>query len=287
MNRILDSCRIVLSQKIESYLSAKLNPVGHLFNCIVSPSGSSSVILTSCRDSCVQIESLMQSNKNPSSECKFWQAGPSHNPQFPIFSIMRWSLVLYSLIALQSALSFVCLALAIPPQWDELERRAPVKPPRPRKSGPRPGDEWKLPSDEYRKNAKEHPYAYKVEHLGDKGKLTKEATVKGKLLSGAARSEHGEKMLKEHNKIHNPIHAGMLLRAASLQSLLISCAPIVDHVFEVQMLVDHLKQHGVQSVFTLILLHHFLIIFYSVIWSQAQISITRSRVSWMVKKIWH
>jgi len=47
------------------------------------------------------------------------------NPPFPILSqaIMRWSLVLSALIAIQSALSFVCVALAIPPQSDELERR--------------------------------------------------------------------------------------------------------------------------------------------------------------------
>ena len=172
---------------------------------------------------------------------------------------MRWSLILYSLIAVQSALSFVCVALAIPSQWDELERREPK---RRRQSGPRPEDEWKLSSKEYRENAKEHPHAYHVKDLGPKGKMTEKTTVsKTKLQTSSERSDHAKKMLNDHHKKHSPIHAGMLLLPVRLQFLLASCALIIDHVFEVQMLVDHLKQHGVQSVFTLIFLQHFLIIF--------------------------
>ena len=213
--------------------------IGHLLR--------SSVIFASCRASCVQAETLVQSNKNPSSECKFWQAGPSHNPPFPILSIMRWSLILSAFIAVQSALSFVCVALVIPLQSDELERRAGSR---------RNVDTLRMPSKKIRENSKGHPHAYLVNGLAG-GKMTPGATVtQTKLNTKKKRLNHAIDKLPTHQ-------AGMLLRLGDvrLQFLLASCALIVDHVLEIQMVRKHLNDHGLESVLTLNLLWNFLINF--------------------------
>lgn len=140
---------------------------------------------------------LVQSNKYPSLECKLWQAGPLHNPPFPILSIMRWSLILSAFIAVQSAFSFVCVALAIPPSSDRLEKRAP--------KGPKGA---KISSAEYRKNSKEHPIAYHVEGLGPKGKLTENTKVRQENLDEGKRYDYGNNMLNTHGK---KLHAGTFL----------------------------------------------------------------------------
>ena len=156
---------------------------------------------------------------------------------------MRWSLILSAFIAVQSALSFVCVALAIPPQLGELERRAL----RPRRS--KPGDEWKLSSKDYRKNAEAHPYGYLVNDIGPRGKLTTATSVrKVALKSEEAKAAHVKNLFEQNH----PIHAGMLLRAVWLPVqylFLVSRALIVDHIFEVQMLVAHLKEHNIDSKF--------------------------------------
>jgi hypothetical protein len=175
---------------------------------------------------------------------------------------MRWSLVLSALIAFQSALSFVCVALPISTQSDELERRAPARRP---KRAPAHGPDLRISSEKYRENSKDHPYAYHVDNLGPKGKLRGNTKVRKDELTEAERRKHADEVLATHTK-RRPIHAGMLLRNLRLQFLVLaSYALIVDHVFEVQMINHHLKQHGIkfESVFTLILLRlgHPLIIF--------------------------
>jgi hypothetical protein len=111
---------------------------------------------------------------------------------------MRWSLLLSALIAVQSATSFVCVALSIPPQSDVLERRSPA-------------GGLKLSSKKYRENSKTHPDAYHVEGLGPNGKITAATTVRKEKLSKDARSDHAKNLLDSKDpKI--PIHAGMLLR---------------------------------------------------------------------------
>ena len=101
---------------------------------------------------------------------------------------MRWSLILSAFIAVQSVLSFLCVALAIPPSSDGLERREPVGP--------------KLSSAEYRENAKSHPYAYHFKNLSPTGKMTPIATAKKEKLEKGKEKAHGEKLLKEGKKIH-------------------------------------------------------------------------------------
>lgn len=109
---------------------------------------------------------------------------------------MRWSLILSGLIAVQSALSFVCVALAIPPQSDELERRA---------------DPLRLSAKKYRENSKWHDQAYHVEGLGPKGKLRKGATVtQTDLKTKKEKYEHSSKLLPTHQ-------AGMLLRLGDIR----------------------------------------------------------------------
>ena len=164
---------------------------------------------------------------------------------------MRWSLILSAFIAVQSALSFVSVALAIPSSSDGLlERRAR------RRAGPN----LRSTNGEHRENAKEHPYAYHFVGLGPNGKITPEAKVrKTKLQSGKER-EYGEKLI---NSQKGKVHAGTSLRVVRLPFLIVYFALIVDHVYEVQMVKKHLQNKGVhlKSVFTLILLRHCLIIF--------------------------
>lgn len=82
------------------------------------------------------------------------------------YSPMRWSLILSTFIVVESALSFVCLALAIPQPLEELERRTPA---------PAKADPAKLKSKEYRKNAAGAPYRYTKSNSGiTREKLKKE-----------------------------------------------------------------------------------------------------------------
>ena len=117
---------------------------------------------------------------------------------------MRWSLILSAFIAVQSALSFVCVALVIPlVESDELERRA---------------DPLRLSSKQYRENSKAHPYGYHVTGLTAGGKMTPATTVtETKLKTKKQRLNHGNTHLKGNQ-------AGMLLRLSDirLQSLLAS-----------------------------------------------------------------
>jgi hypothetical protein len=88
---------------------------------------------------------------------------------------MRWSLILSTFFVVQSVLSFVCVALAIPPSLDELERRAQ-------------GLSWsKVSSKAYRTNSKSHHYAYTFHQTGD---------VTRSKLKHPARLRHGEKAIK-------------------------------------------------------------------------------------------
>jgi hypothetical protein len=128
---------------------------------------------------------------------------------------MRWSLVLSAFIAVQSALSFVCVALVIPLQSDELERREPAR----RKSSTA---QFKLPSPQYRKIATEHPFAYHVQGLTSAGKLTDKATVRKEKLEKGKERDYGAPKLKNTPGLH------------------------ADHVFEAQMLSHHLKEHGIE-----------------------------------------
>jgi len=124
---------------------------------------------------------------------------------------MRWSLILSALIAVQSTLSFVSVALPISTQLDELEleRREPVN--------------LKSTSKITRANAKDHPHAYHVTGLGPKGKRTDGAKVRQKKLrSKVARHGHANRLLATKGR---RIHA--------------------DHVFEAQMLVHHFKEHKI------------------------------------------
>ena len=129
---------------------------------------------------------MVQFNKNPSSECKLWQAGPSHNPSLLILSItMRWSLVLSTFIAVHFSLSFFCVALPILPQSDELERRAP----------PSESNSLKISSEKYRENSRTHEFAYHVKDLAADGKLTSKATVTKEELKEKERPVHADKLL--------------------------------------------------------------------------------------------
>jgi len=65
---------------------------------------------------------------------------------------MRWSLILSTFFAVQSALSFICAALVVPLPSDELEKRAPT--------------DAKASSKTYRKNSQSHPYVYKFDKTG-------------------------------------------------------------------------------------------------------------------------
>jgi hypothetical protein len=84
--------------------------------------------------------------------------------------IMRWSLILYSFVVVQSAFGLDCLALVIPPSSEQLERRAGAK----------------ISSKAYRKNSQEHDYAYKFDQTGG---VTREK------LDPAERLDHGQKAL--------------------------------------------------------------------------------------------
>jgi len=131
---------------------------------------------------------------------------------------MRWSLVLSALIAVQSTLSFVCVALPISTQSDELERRAPA-----RRTRRAPSSGLKLASKKYRTNSKDHPIAYHVTGLAARGKLADGAKVERKVLRGKGEKHgHANKLLASKA---GPIHA--------------------DHVFEAQMLDHHLKKHNI------------------------------------------
>lgn len=127
----------------------------------------------------------------------------THNPLFPFFSIliMRWSLILSALIAVQSTISSVCVALPIPPQSEELERRSPAG--------------VKLSSKQYRENSVKHPDAYHFTGLGPNGKLTSHATVTKEKLPSGTNYQHAQ-TLKNSPKEN---HAGMLLRNVRLPVL--------------------------------------------------------------------
>jgi hypothetical protein len=128
-----------------------------------------------------------------------WSFTTTHYFPF-LYIIMRWSLILSAFIAVQSTLSFVCVALPISTQSesDELERREPA------------GSKLKLSSDKYRANARDHPLAYHV--TGLQGKLTNGVTVKQEKLRGKqAKNDHADKVLATHGKGTKAIHAGMLL----------------------------------------------------------------------------
>ncbi|KAF8799704.1 hypothetical protein BYT27DRAFT_7119743 [Phlegmacium glaucopus] len=84
---------------------------------------------------------------------------------------MRWSLILSTLLTVLSTLSFVCVALVIPPSWVELEGRAGGA---------------KASSKTYRKASEEHDYAYKFDQTGG---VTREK------LDAKDRPANGKKML--------------------------------------------------------------------------------------------
>jgi len=112
---------------------------------------------------------------------------------------MRWSLILSSFIAVQSALSFICVALAIPPSSDGLERRRAPK------------DPVKEPSKKYRNNAKNHQNAYHFANLDPNGKIRADTTVTKTKLKEEDRLAYGEGRLKAKGSIH----AGTLLRLSA------------------------------------------------------------------------
>ncbi|KAF8799723.1 hypothetical protein BYT27DRAFT_7236253 [Phlegmacium glaucopus] len=110
---------------------------------------------------------------------------------------MRWSLILSTFITVLSMLSFVCVALVIPPSWVELEGRAGGA---------------KASSKTYRKASEEHDYAYKFDQTGG---VTREK------LDAKDRPANGKKML-------------MIPKTDA------------DHVFEDQMVKNHLAKHNLQ-----------------------------------------
>ena len=122
---------------------------------------------------------------------------------------MRWSLILSAFIAVQSALSFVCVALAIPPQSEGLERRA-KRPP----TGP------KLPSKVYRKNSEGHFDAYHVHGLSSTGKITEETKVEKERLTKGKERQYGQALLTSPGG--KKLHAGTLLRNVRLPFLPLS-----------------------------------------------------------------
>ena len=87
---------------------------------------------------------------------------------------MRWSLILSACIAVQTALSFVCVALPVPLLSDGLEKRTPAG--------------VKASSKRYRENSKVHDYSYTFD--SDTGSVTKEK------LKEEDRKAHGELALK-------------------------------------------------------------------------------------------
>jgi len=97
---------------------------------------------------------------------------------------MRWSLILSAFIAVQSVLSFVCVALAIPPSSDGLERRAR----RVRKAPDSPKESSKI----YRENSKLHHYAYDFD---------KATGVTREKLKKEDRLTKGESQLKKKNNM--------------------------------------------------------------------------------------
>ena len=160
------------------------------------------MVFASCRASCVQTlwcTGILINTHRQNASSNRLVLHTTH--PFPIFSIMRWSLVLSAFIAVQSALSFVCVALPVPPLSDGLERRA--------------SDVLKLSSKEYRKNAAKHSYAYHVEGLGPNNKLTNKATVKREKLEKAERPVQGKKLLNTKG-----LQAGTLLRIVMQPCLL-------------------------------------------------------------------
>ena len=110
---------------------------------------------------------------------------------------MRWSLILSAFIAVQSALSFVCVALAVPPSSDGLERRA----------RPRAKPDVRSNNDQHRKNARNHPNAYHFEGLGPNNQITEEARVTKKPLKKEERREHADKLINSQtrNRSHQEI----------------------------------------------------------------------------------
>lgn len=160
---------------------------------------------------------------------------------------MRWSLILSVFIAVQSELSFLCAALAVPPSLDRLEKRASRDP-------------AKISSKAYREHSKSHADAYHVQGLGPTGKLTAETKVTKTALQKGERHHYGHELLTSADG--KKLHAGGFLRDVRPPFLLVSC--VLDHVFEVQMLHHHLEKSGLPefgSVFTPIVLRLRLIIF--------------------------
>jgi hypothetical protein len=86
---------------------------------------------------------------------------------------MRWSLILPAFVLVQSALSFVCVALAIPPSLNNLEARARTS--------------AKISSAAYRKNSQGHHYSYTID---GSGRATRKRLTKNERL------DHGEELLK-------------------------------------------------------------------------------------------
>lgn len=89
---------------------------------------------------------------------------------------MRWSLILSTFIAAQSALSFAAVIPSsdqLQPSSDQLQRRGPAG--------------AKVSSKTYRKNAEDHAYAYKFDKAGG---VTRE------WLEPSERLRNNQKMLK-------------------------------------------------------------------------------------------
>ncbi|KIM36040.1 hypothetical protein M413DRAFT_51579, partial [Hebeloma cylindrosporum] len=102
---------------------------------------------------------------------------------------MRWSLILSAFIVVQGTLSFVCVALPVPPSSQNLEKRA-------RRVGPT------VPSNVYRENAKHHVHAYEFTGLGDKGKIKETSKVEMKTLEEGHAYAHGDDHVFEMQMFH-------------------------------------------------------------------------------------
>ena len=130
---------------------------------------------------------------------------------------MRWSLILSSL----TVLSTFSAALVIPTtEIVDLERRA--------------AGGAKASSKTYRKNSESHDYAYKFDQSGG---VTREK------LKAADRPANGKKVI-----MIPKTDAGkyIYLESGPISLTLFSSFSIVDHVFEHQMLNNHLAKHNLK-----------------------------------------
>ncbi|KAF8959444.1 hypothetical protein BDZ97DRAFT_1838136 [Flammula alnicola] len=141
---------------------------------------------------------------------------------------MRWSLILSTFIVVQSALSFGCVALAIPPSSDELERRA--------RTGAR------VSSKTYRKNSENHAYAYKFDQTGGvtREKLKEEdrpSNGKKRLMIPHTDADHvfehqmfEKHLFQEHGLKFNDLHKDLRKEVTSIMNGAGNMAPVPSDV---------------------------------------------------------